>query len=166
MTRATSTARATSTTRGDGGQIVPLVIGYALVALLLVVVVTDGTAVHLQRGRLYALADAAALDAADALDPAAFYTAPPSPTARRGILPVTDDGVRRAVTAYLDGAPTRLTGVTVGAATGATGATDGGVTVTLTATARLPLVDAVVGRWAGGVPLRATAHARAITAPG
>lgn len=146
----------------DDGQIVPLLIGYVLVALLMVVVVIDVTAVHLQRGRLYALADAAALDAADALDPAGFY----AEGADRRVVPVTDAGVRRSVAAYLNGAPTRLADVKVAAPTGRDEDAGEGVQVTLTATARLPLVDSVVGRWAGGVPLTATARARAITAAG
>lgn len=140
----------------DAGQIVPLLIGYVLVALLLVVVVVDVTAVHLQRQRLYGLADAAGLDAADALDTGGFYRT----GVRTRVLPVTDEGVRASVGAYLDDAPTRLSDVAVVAPSGWDGER---VTVTLTARARLPLVDSVVRRWAGGVPLRVTAHARALT---
>ncbi|MFI7586697.1 pilus assembly protein TadG-related protein [Spongisporangium articulatum] len=146
--------------RGDDGQTVPLLIGYVLVVLLLVVVVVDVTAVHLARGRLYALADAAALDASDALDSQGFY--------RQGsvgeVLPVTDEGVRASVRTYLEQAGvedlTSLRDVDVGEPTTGGAA---GVQVTLTATARLPLVDAIVRRWADGVPLTATSHARAVT---
>lgn len=142
--------------RGDAGQIVPLLIGYVLVALLLVVVVLDVTAVHLQRQRLYGLADAAALDAADALDTTRFYRA----GVRTAVVPATDSGVRAGVRAYLDDAPTRLRDVAVGEPTGWDGEA---VSVTLTGTATLPLVDDVVGRWARGVPLRVTSRARALT---
>ena len=140
----------------DDGQIVPLLIGYLLVALLLIVVVVDVTAVHLQRGRLYGLADAAALDAADALDTGDFYRH----GVRSAVLPVTDEGVRVSVRRYLDDARPRLDRVAMAEPSGLDGEN---VQVTLTARARLPIVDAAVRRWAGGVPLRVTAHARALT---
>jgi hypothetical protein len=145
---------------GDEGQIVPLVIGYVLVALLLIVVVVDVTAVQLQRGRLYALADAAALDAADALDRSAFYRE----GLRTDVVPASEVGVRASVREYLAsvGDSTRLDDVAIADPTGWTGT---GVEVSLTARAGLPLVDRVVRRWASGVPLSATVHARSLIQP-
>ena len=69
--RSTRAARAAG--RDDEGQVLLLTLLYALVAFALVAVVTDVTSVHLQRNRLTALADAAALDAADGLDAGYLY---------------------------------------------------------------------------------------------
>ena len=50
-----------------------LTLGFTVVALLLVLVVAAATEVHLERMRLTHVADEVALDAADALDIAAYY---------------------------------------------------------------------------------------------
>jgi uncharacterized membrane protein len=179
-----------------------LLVGYLSVALLLVVVVVDITAVHLQRHRLYAVADAAALDAADALDADRYYghtaasnsadaapTADPasgtaaasdstsgtaaasdstSGTAGHGAViepELTDQRVRAAAASYLAdvGDLSRLTDLTL---VEPTGSSDGRTAeVSLTATARLPLVGGVVSRWRGGVPIRASSLARATVRP-
>lgn len=49
----------------DDGSILPLTIGYALLALVLILVCADATSMYLAQKRLDALADAAALAAAD-----------------------------------------------------------------------------------------------------
>jgi hypothetical protein len=173
-----------------------LLVGYLSVALLLVVVVVDISAVHLQRHRLYAVADAAALDAADAVDADRYYrraaasnspdaapTADPAPgsasgtaapsdsasgTSTRGAViepELTDQRVRAAAASYLTeaGDLSRLTDLTL---VEPTGSTDGRTAeVSLTATARLPLVGGIVSRWRGGVPIRATSLARATVRP-
>ncbi len=54
-------------TRDERGQTSLLVIGFFLVVLLVVVVVVDASAAYLRRQRLDALADGAAVAAADAL---------------------------------------------------------------------------------------------------
>lgn len=145
---------------GDSGQILLLTLGYAVLALLLVGVVAGASAVHLQRKQLYSLADAAALDAADAVDGPAYYRALAAGVAVDRI-PLNDEGVRAAAEGYLSAAPgaARLDRVRVDAATGTP---DGGsAVVVLTARARLPLVSVVLGTWSGGIPLRAEATATA-----
>ena len=151
----------------DEGQIVPLILAYALIALTLVIVIVDITAVQLQRDRLFSLADAAALDAADALDRSRFYRQgeQTSPIGSGFEVPLSDQTVRTSALQYLSaaGPGLRLKAVAVGDPTGA----PDGVTaqVTLVARARLPLFSFAVMRWVNGVPLRVTARARAVTRP-
>jgi len=167
--------------RSDDGQIIPLVIAYALIAFTLVVVVVDLSAVHLQRQRLFSLADAAALDAADALDRSRFYregaldgegalpssnnrTAGNRPTDPTLAVPLTDRTVRSSVENYLVVADlVRVEDVAIDQPTGS----PDGVTaeVTLVGRATLPLFSFVVARWSDGVPLRATSRARARASP-
>jgi uncharacterized membrane protein len=141
----------------DDGQVLLLILVYALVALALVTVVVSASAVHLERKRLWALADAAALDAADALDAPAFYRSGTDPA--RGV-PLTDGSVRASVEEYVNlaGAAARFERFAVDPTTG----TRDGQTaeVTLVALARPPLVSAVLEAFSGGIELRVTARAR------
>lgn len=143
--------------RGDGGQVLVLVLVYVLIAVSLVAVVASASAVHLERKRLLALADAAALDAADALDAAVFYRRGAGP--QTGV-PLTDASVRASVEQYVEvaGARERFTGFAVAASTG----TDDGRTaeVAFVASAQLPLVAPMLAAFADGVPLRVSATAR------
>lgn len=137
-----------------------LVLGYTVVVLLLVTVVAGATSVHLTRHRLMGLADAAALDAADALDVPAFYvTGVPEGTSATDPVPLGDASVRASVAAYLAvAAPLQsfpAPAVEAGSPDGVT------AQVTLTTTARIPLVSAVLRPWANGVRVSVTARARA-----
>jgi hypothetical protein len=169
----------------DDGQILPLVIAYALIAFALVIVVVDVSAVHLQRQRLFSLTDAAALDAADALDRSRFYRegaegevdrvgAPDQvgapgregpPSGGAAVVPLTDQSVRSSVERYLaTAAPlARVEGIAVDQPTGS----PDGVTaeVTLIGRATLPLFSFATARWSDGVPIRATSRARARVSP-
>ena len=58
----------------EDGQTSLLIVGFFVVAVLLVVVVVDASAAYLRRQRLDALADGAALSAAEALQEEIVYT--------------------------------------------------------------------------------------------
>ncbi|MBV9292059.1 MAG: hypothetical protein JO222_06380 [Frankiales bacterium] len=60
--------------RGDDGQLTVLVIGFTLVAALLVIVGIDASKVFLARRALASAADAAALAAAQSIDKSAVYS--------------------------------------------------------------------------------------------
>lgn len=142
----------------DDGQVVLLVLGYCLVALVLVLVVTSASAVHLERKRLLAVADEAALDAADSFDAGAFYADGTAPG--RGV-PVTDASVRASVDDYLVSRGAYADFDAFGVAS-PTGTPDGQTAeVTLVAVVTPPLVTSVIEDYAGGIPLRVTARARA-----
>lgn len=142
---------------GDDGQVLLLILVYALIALALVTVVASASAVHLERKRLLAVADAAAADAADAVDLDAFYTGGTSPESG---VPLTDASVRASVQDYLTllGAPTRFEDLAVA---DGTGTPDGRTAqVRLTAVARPPLLTSVIDTFADGVRLDVTSRAR------
>lgn len=155
---------------GESGQIMVLTIAYAMLALALVLVLASASAVHIERKQLLALADAAALDAADAIDLDAFYAgvlgAGSGPvggdtTDDAPAVPLSDESVRTAVTAYLATAPAAggIAGLAVGEPTGAP---DGFTAqVTLTGVARPPLLPWVLAPWSDGISLRVTSSARA-----
>ena len=150
---------------GDSGQVLLLALVYGLVAILLVLVVVAASAVHLDRKRLLALADGAALDAADAVDEAAYFEATERPEGIDAV-PVTDDTVRDSVVAYLERqqAPSRFSDLAVD--TAATGTPDGQTAVVVLTARSLPLLpDAVAGSFTDGVPLRVTASATSQTSP-
>ncbi|MEJ5946195.1 hypothetical protein WDZ17_12925 [Pseudokineococcus basanitobsidens] len=142
-----------------------LVLGYAVLALALVLVVTGASAVHLERKRVLAVADAAAGDAADALDEGAYY-ADGAASLGRGV-PLTDDAVRAAVGEHLrrSAAARAVEGLRVGPGTG----TPDGRTaqVELLAPVRLPLVGLGPQELVGGdrLTLVVTARARTDLAP-
>ncbi|MEP6462092.1 MAG: pilus assembly protein TadG-related protein [Frankiaceae bacterium] len=80
----------------DHGSILLLTIGYALIAIALIVVVVDASAFFLSRRALSALADGAAVAGTHAEDGNEIYAAGTGTT-----VPLTDDGVRSEVDGYL-----------------------------------------------------------------
>ncbi|MBB2902118.1 putative membrane protein [Kineococcus radiotolerans] len=133
----------------DEGRIALLSLGFGLLALVLVLVVVSASAVHLQRKRLYALADAAAADAADALDGATYYTGD-------GERLLSDASVRASAQDYLGGHGD-LTGVVVAEGTGTP---DGRTAVVVLAVEVQPVFAAFVPEaFAGGIGLSATSRA-------
>ncbi|WP_205709631.1 pilus assembly protein TadG-related protein [Kineococcus siccus] len=141
----------------DEGRIALLSLVFALVAVLLVLVVVSASAVHLQRKRLYAVADAAAADAADAVDERRYYAQ--GGGLLDGAVPLTDASVRASVAAYLATADPAVRGLAVDPATG----TPDGRTaeVVLTANLQPPFAAFVPAAFAGGVPARVTSRATA-----
>lgn len=148
--------------RDDEGQVLLLILGYTIVLLSLVLVLATATSVHIARSRLVTLADAAALDAADAMSGRVFYDPQTGGLAGSdGSIPVGDAGVRSAVAAYLARSPasSRLGEVRIAEPTGtADGRT---AEVTLAATAPIPVLGGVLAAWSDGIDLTVTSHARA-----
>ena len=142
----------------DDGRIALLSLVFALVAAMLVLVVVSASAVHLQRKRLFAVADAAAADAADAVDERRYYAE--GGVAGDGSVPLTDAGVRSSVAAYLAAADPGLAGLAVEPGTG----TPDGRTAEVVLTARLvpPFAAFVPGPFAGGVRAQVTSRATAV----
>ncbi len=140
-------------TRRDDGSVLPLLLVYALVAAAMVVVAIDTTTAFLARRSLAALADGAALAAAQSVDDPRFYAG------GNADLPLSVAAVRGAVGDYLAAAeadPSVQWDVVTDGTT---------VTVSLRRQVALPFVRllGVVGaEYADGrVPVAAAAHARA-----
>ncbi len=140
----------------DRGQITVLVIGLFAMAILLIIGGVDVTAAHLARVRLVDTADAAALDAADALDQGGAY--------HHGIgdsVSVSDATVREAAAAYLAARP-RPAGVEAIAVEAASGTPDGRTAVVvLTGRAVLPMTGGVLASLGRSVTITVDARARA-----
>jgi uncharacterized membrane protein len=135
-----------------------LTIGFMLLALALVLVVSAATSVHLDRKRLLAVADLAALDAADALDRPGYY-APGAADPGRPLVPLTEASVRAAVREYLDTHPDPHLGVVqVLEATTTDGRT---VRVRLRAVVRPALLGGALARLPTTVEIDAGSFARA-----
>ena len=144
----------------EAGQISILLVGMVAVALTIVMGVVGVTSVQLSRIHLLDAADAAALDASDALARERVYA--------EGLgagVPVNDATVAEAASAYLGARtlPERLSGWGVA---GGTGTPDGRTAVvSLTGTARIPVVSPVLGVFGGGVTITVTSTARSDLAP-
>lgn len=159
------------TASGDDGQISLLTLGYTIVALALVAVVTDATAVHLARTQLLDAADAAALDAADAIAAGPTYTGglggrgDGGDGADGGGVPVTDAAVREQAARYLATyqPPSHLDAVELAPGTGTT---DGhSATVHLVGRVRLPVAATLVASLGGPVTVSVQSTARAALQP-
>lgn len=130
----------------EQGQIGVLVLCWFVIGLALIFGVVNVTAVQLARARLYDVADAAALDAADALAERTAYT--------RGVdelVPVTDATVRDAAQGYLTRTrlPMNVESWNVG---GATGTPDGlSARVELTGQVEMPMANGFLQAITGGV---------------
>lgn len=145
---------------GDDGSITLLSIGAAVLALALVLTVVAATAVHLERKRLLALADGAALAAAAALDRDAYYVGQATGETDGSRVVLTDRSVEVAVVEHLADAPEaeRLTGLRVVEASTPDGRT---AQVRLAALVRPPLLTSVTAPWSDGITVEVATSARA-----
>jgi len=136
----------------DDGSTLLLTIFYGFLALVLVLLVTAATSVYLERKRLYALADGAALVGAEAFPLESVRAS------ERGIRPVLEPArVEAAVAGFVAGPPgERFEGLRVVRATSDDGLS---ATVTLGADWRPPVVSLLVPE---GLPIEVTAVARSV----
>lgn len=151
--------------RREQGQVGLLILGACVLALTLVVGVVNVTAVQLARTRLYDVVDAAALDAADAVDDAELYA-----TGVTGGLPLTDETVTGSVERYLAATPLpvnvsswRVERAVARAGTGRAAAP--AAEVTLVATVEPPLGAGLLAAVAGPFTLRVGSTADPRRAP-
>lgn len=149
--------------RRDDGQVTILVIGFVVVALALIAVVVSATQVHLERTRLAALADLAALDAAEQVSDAAYF----QPLPDEGQVPSdetlapSDAEIVTRVDAYLVGHPdtaARWTDLRVLEAGSPDGST---VRVRLGTVVRPAWTAWVLAPFADGIAIEASSSARA-----
>lgn len=145
----------TRDTARDTGQVALLTLVFVLVLVLALGVTTAASSLYLARKRLFDVADATALAVAD--DFALAGLAGDRPRAE-----FDDATVRLAAAELLDtAAARRIDGIGIGRPTGRAGT--GGVQVTVTGTARPPLLVLLVP---DGVELSATARARLVFTTG
>ena len=144
----------------ESGQISILVVGMVAVTLTIIFSIVAVTSVQLSRIHLLDAADAAALDASDALAEEVVYT--------RGVgsgVPLTSTTVVEAAQAHLASRerPPRLSDWAVGPGTG----TPDGRTavVVMTGTARLPVVTPVLAAFGAGVRITVTSSGRSDLVP-
>lgn len=122
---------------GDDGTVLPLVIGAAAIVLTLVTVVTDVSALWLQRRALQSTVDGAALAGAQAVDLPSVYAG-----GAVGDLRLDPRAARTAVRTYVGGVPTTLRSLRVTSVV----TTRTTVSVRATAVARLPFLSLLSGR--------------------
>ncbi len=144
-----------SARRHEEGSISLYLLGLAVIAMVLVAGTVAVTSAHLARMRLLDVADGAALDAANALDEAAY---------RNGLgdaVPLGTASVRERAAAYV-GALQRPPGVLAWRLGPATGSPDGRTAVVaLTGEAELPMVGGALRELGVSVTISVTSRARA-----
>lgn len=140
----------------DRGQVSVLILGLFVIVVVLILGAVDVTAAQLARMRLLDTADAAALDAADAIDERSAY--------RDGVpdhLALTDASVQAAAGDHLARTPLP-SGITRWRLVPRTGTPDGSTAVvTLQGRATLPMSGWVLEQLGGSVTITVTSSARA-----
>ena len=141
--------------RHESGQISLLIIGFTIIALMLIIGAVDVTAVQLARSRLFDAADGAALDASDALDNGSVYEAGLDKT-----VPITDGSVRRSATEYLAVQP-RPHGISSRVLAEGTGSPDGQTAViVLRGTVDIPIAASVLSAFGSSVQITVESRAQ------
>lgn len=141
--------------QGERGQISLLILGFTVIALMLIIGGVDVTAVQLARARLLDAADGAALDASDALDNGSAYGAGLGTAVR-----ISDASVRGAAAQYLADQP-RPHGISSWALVEGSGSPDGQTAVIrLKGTADIPIAASVVAAFGGSVEITVESRAR------
>lgn len=141
--------------KDEQGQISLLVIGFTIIALMLLVGGVDVTAANLARTRLLDAADAAALDASDAVDIDSAYQA-----GLKSAVSITDRSVRQSAGEYLAVEP-RPHGISSWAVSEGTGSPDGQTAVVrLEGTADIPIGASVFSAFGGSVKITVESRAR------
>lgn len=142
--------------RRDRGQISVLIIGLFGVCLLLILGGVDVTAAQIARTRLLDAADAAALDAADAIDEQAAYTAGIGLSVRVSTATVQEAAVRNISTRP------KPVGISSWETASGTGSPDGRTAVVvLEGEATLPFTGGVLAALGGSVTITVEGRARA-----
>ena len=146
--------------KAESGQVSVLILGMVMLAMLLIVGGVDVTAAQLARVRLVDAADAAALDAADALDEATAY--------RSGLsdaVVLSSATVKEAAAAYLLVRP-KPEGVRAWGIAPGTGALNGDTAVVvLDATVELPMTGGLLAALGKEIAVHVEAKARAPLLP-
>ncbi len=134
----------------EEGSILPLLAGFVAIALALILVVAGASSLYLERKRLYTIADAAALAAAQSFPLDSVEVDPGG-----GVTPVLPpEAVEDAVRDYLGGLPAGMEGLAVEEATSPDGTS---AQVTLSAVWRPPLASPLLPE---GVRISVTSVAR------
>ncbi len=146
--------------RADDGSITLLSLGFALLAIALILVVSSATTLHLQRTRLTQVADELAIDGADAMDVPAYYAGTAGEPKDDAAVDLADSAIRAVVEDHLAHYADRyhLDGVRVVRAD----SPDGHTAVVTVAVVVRPLfgLEALMP-WTDGVTLTATSSSRA-----
>ena len=139
----------------ERGQISLLILGFTVIALMLIIGAVDVTAVQLARARLLDAADSAALDASDALDDRSAYG--------KGLgsaIVISDESVRQSAAQYLAVQP-RPHGISSWVLVAGTGSPDGQTAVIrLRGVADIPIAAKVVAAFGGSVDITVESRAR------
>ncbi len=142
--------------RDDRGQLSVLVLGLFLIASLLILGGIDVTAAHLARVRVIDAADAAALDAADSLDPRRMYAG----ELTDGVA-VSNETVIASAASYLAVQP-RPNGIRSWRVAPGTRAVGGSTAVVvIEAEVGLPMTGGLLAGLGQSITIRAEARARA-----